>query len=337
MFIDHLTTTLVAGSGGDGAIAWRREKFIPKGGPAGGDGGDGGSIIIQATPNLYSLDHLRNKRLIKAKNGIPGGGSNKTGKSAENLTLTVPLGTLIKDSETHEVLFDFTANNQTFVICQGGRGGKGNSRFATPSNRAPLQFTKGTQGETKGIELELKLIADIGLVGMPNAGKSTLISALSKIRVKIAPYPFTTLKPNLGLIEFDDYSRLLIADIPGIINNAHQNKGLGLEFLKHVERTSLLLFVVDISGFEGRNPIDDFLLLQKELKAYNPSLLEKPFLVALNQIDRLTDSDNIELFKQAYPYNKNTLFPISALEKEGLSALLEKMRVLSQAKGKRYI
>jgi len=325
MFIDQITLFLKAGSGGDGAVSWRREKYIPKGGPAGGDGGDGGSITIQAIPDLFSLEHLRNRRILKAKNGLPGSSAKRHGKNGQDLLIQVPLGTIIKDKKTGESLFDLTEINQKVTICNGGIGGKGNCHFISPTNRAPTQFTKGTAGDELEIELELKLIADVGLVGMPNAGKSTLISSLAKLPVKIAPYPFTTLRPNLGIVEFDDFSRVMIADIPGIIKDAHQDKGLGLYFLKHIERTSVLLYVIDISSQDGRDPLEDFTLLEKELSLHNEELTKKPFLVAINQIDRLEDPEVLENFKKNYPYSKETLFEISALEKEGLLALLQKI------------
>lgn len=328
MFIDQITLNLIAGSGGDGAVSWRREKYIPKGGPAGGDGGDGGSITIEASTGIFSLENYRNRRIIRAKNGMPGGSAQKKGKKGENLVIKVPIGTLIKDSETKEVLFDLVEHGQKAILCEAGKGGKGNINFATPTNRAPTKFTKGTSGEVKNIELELKLIADVGLVGMPNAGKSTLINALAKIPVKIAPYPFTTLIPNLGIVEFDDFSRVMIADIPGIIKDAHQDKGLGLYFLKHIERTTVLVYVIDISSQDQRDPLEDFLLLEKELKLHNPDLLKKSFLVALNQIDRLEDSSFIQEFKNKYPYSPDTLFEISALKKEGLSSFMEKVHSL---------
>jgi len=328
MFIDQITLNLIAGSGGDGAVSWRREKYIPKGGPAGGDGGDGGSITIEASTGIFSLENYRNKRLIRAKNGMPGGSAKKKGKKGEDLLIKVPIGTLIKDPETKEVLFDLVEHGQRVVLCEAGKGGKGNVNFATSTNRAPIKFTKGTAGEIKEVELELKLIADVGLVGMPNAGKSTLINALARIPVKIAPYPFTTLIPNLGIVEFDDFSRVMIADIPGIIKDAHQDKGLGLYFLKHIERTSVLVYVIDISSQDQRNPLEDFLLLEKELKLHNPDLLNKPFLVALNQIDRLEDTSPIKKFKESYPYDQDTLFEISALQKEGISLFMDRVHSL---------
>lgn len=337
MFIDRVTLSLYAGNGGNGAIAWRREKFIPKGGPAGGDGGNGGSIILEATSEILSLEDLRNRRIIKAKNGQPGGGRNCSGKNAQDLILLVPLGTLVKDAETGEILFDLTEMGQQCKICEGGKGGKGNTHFKTPTNRAPNICTEGTKGTSVEVELELKLIADIGFVGMPNAGKSTLIQRLAKVPVKIAPYPFTTLKPNLGLVLFDDFSRLLIADIPGIIEEAHQDRGLGLEFLRHVERSSTLIFLIELSPWEeNRNPFEEFLMLRNELQQHNPALLEKPFLVALNKIDREDVQPLIQAFRAQYPLPLETLFEISAMNGDGCPALLEAARALAQRDGKKF-
>ncbi len=316
MFIDKLALILEAGSGGNGIVSWRREKYIPKGGPAGGNGGKGGSIIIEADRHLLSLEDLRNYRILKAKNGKQGGSSNKHGKNAEDLIIKVPLGTLIKDKNTQAILCDLTEDKEQFMICKGGKGGKGNSCFKSATNRAPNICTLGKQGEKKEIELELKLIADIGLVGMPNAGKSTLLKKLTKVEVKIAAYPFTTLRPNLGIMEFSDYSRLLMADIPGLIKNASQNKGLGISFLKHLERTSVLVFVIDLAQTDGRDCFEDFLILQKEIKKYNSDILKKPFLIALNKIDLPKAKKNLKTFQEKYQkladFPKNMLFPISA-------------------------
>lgn len=336
MFIDTATISLSAGKGGDGAVAWRREKFIPKGGPAGGDGGRGGSIILQADINLLSLETYRHKRIIKAENGQPGGGGDRQGRSGKDLTLKVPCGTLVKDAHTKEILYDLTENGQEVRLCQGGKGGKGNTHFKTSTNQAPLKFTKGTLGTTAGVELELKLIADIGLVGFPNAGKSTFLSQITHVPVKIAPYPFTTLIPNLAYIRFDDFSRLLFADIPGIIKDAHINRGLGLSFLKHIERTEVLLFVLDASGFEGRDPIEDFHTLRSELQAYNPALLQKPFLVALNKADIEGSAGPIQAFLQAFSFDPSLVFSFSALTQEGLKPLLEKTRALAQMHDKKF-
>ena len=275
MFVDRVRLTLTAGRGGNGIVAWRREKYIPKGGPAGGDGGKGGSIYFETNPESVSLEGLRNRRLIRAQNGACGGPNCRTGKNGEDLILTIPCGTLIKDALTGEVLFDITEAERQEIMCRGGKGGKGNDRFKSPTNQAPNICTEGLPGEEREIELELKLIADIGLIGMPNAGKSSIMRKVTHLPVKIGAYPFTTLFPNLSYIQYPDQSRVLIADIPGIIEGAHDDKGLGLAFLRHIERTSVLVFVIDISGFEGRDPLDDFAVLQHELSSYDPALLQK--------------------------------------------------------------
>ncbi|MBA3957749.1 MAG: GTPase ObgE [Parachlamydiaceae bacterium] len=323
MFIDRVTIDLIAGKGGDGLVAWRREKYIPKGGPCGGNGGKGGSIILQADTDAFSLEYYRNRRILKADNGRPGGPNQQQGRNGTDLKLYVPCGTLVKNAATGEILHDFTTDGEKWVVCNGGKGGRGNDSFKTPTNRAPNQSTPGLEGESIQIELELKLIADVGLVGFPNAGKSTLISTLTHVRVKIAAYPFTTLQPNLGFIQCEDYTRIFIADIPGIIEGAHRNKGLGFEFLRHIERTKLLIYLLDASGIDGRTPLDDFNVLRKELEAYNPEMLQRPFLVVLNKIDTEEAQENIVAFKKEYPFDNSTLLEISALEKTGLPELRE--------------
>jgi len=330
MFTDTVTLQLIAGKGGNGVIAWRREKYIPKGGPAGGDGGHGGSIILQADPQVYSLEEFRNRRILKAQNGGSGQGNNCKGRNGQDLVLKVPLGTLVKDAKTGQLLRDITQAGEEWKICAGGKGGKGNSRFKTSTHQAPFVCTDGTAGEETEVELELKLIADVGLVGMPNAGKSTLISELAHVEVKIAPYPFTTLRPNLGILEFDDYSRLLIADIPGIIENAHADKGLGLSFLRHIERTSALVFLIELAPNQDRDPFEEFVMLRRELEKYNPEMLEKPFLVALNKIDQEGSDVLAAEFREKYPFAAETLFEISALNDLGLDALLRAIRKLVQ-------
>lgn len=326
MFVDSVTVTLRAGKGGNGVVAWRREKFIPKGGPSGGNGGKGGSIHFKTDSHVLSLEHLRNRRLICAENGQSGAGALKKGRNGEDFVIKIPPGTLVKDVQSGDILYDFTEIDQEWTICRGGRGGKGNACFKSPTNQAPIQFTLGEDGECKEIELELKLIADVGFIGMPNAGKSTLLSKLSRVPVKIGAYPFTTLYPNLSFIQFEDLSRIFIADIPGIIQNAHLNKGLGLSFLRHIERSSVLVFLIDLSGIEGRDPYDDFCLLQNELHAYNPEMLNKPFLTVLNKMDAEDASIHYESFKQRYPFGAHTLFPLSALTGDGLDPLIDAMR-----------
>lgn len=325
MFVDRVFVQFFAGKGGNGVVAWRREKYIPKGGPAGGNGGKGGSVILQADTQIPSLDWFRHRRLIKADNGGDGGGNCRQGRNGKDLILKVPCGTLVKDASNGEILHDFTQDGEQWVLCKSGRGGRGNDSFKTPTNRAPNQYTEGTEGETKQIELELKLIADVGLVGFPNAGKSTLISTLAGLRVKIAAYPFTTLQPNLGFIELDNYKRIYMADIPGIIEGASQNRGLGLEFLRHIERTKLLIYILDASGIDGRTPSNDFRVLREEMNAYNPELLERPYLVALNKIDTEEANDHIKQFYQDYQFPPHTLFEISAAYGEGLEDLLREI------------
>lgn len=326
MFIDRVVLDLVAGKGGNGVVAWRREKYIPKGGPTGGNGGNGGSVFLQADMQVFSLESFRHQRLAKAENGVQGGANQRQGKQGKTLVLKVPCGTVVKDASTGEILFDFTKDKEKWESCKGGRGGRGNSTFKSPTNRAPNQCTPGKAGESKRVELELKLIADVGLVGFPNAGKSTLLSALAHVNVKIAPYPFTTLHPNIGFIERDDFTRVFIADIPGIIENAHQNRGLGLEFLRHIERTKLLLIVLDASGIDGRSPLDDFRVLRKELEAYSPELLERPFFTVLNKIDTEESQEHIRAFYREHALSVGPVFHVSALTGEGLPALLDRLK-----------
>jgi GTP-binding protein len=318
MFIDRATIHLIAGKGGNGVVAWRREKYIPKGGPSGGNGGKGGSVILQADTQVYSLEWFRNRKALRAENGNAGGSNNIQGRNGKDLILKVPCGTLVKNIQTGEVLHDFTQDGEKWVICQGGRGGRGNDSFKTPTHRAPNICTPGLEGEETEVELELKLIADVGLVGFPNAGKSTLISNLTAVKVKIAPYPFTTLHPNIGFIQCEDYSRIFIADIPGIIEGANQNRGLGFEFLRHIERTKLLIFLLDASGIDGRNPTDDFRVLRQELEAYNPEMLTRPFLVVLNKIDTEESEEHLAHFKKQFELDSSLLYEISAARGDGL-------------------
>lgn len=301
------------------------EKYIPKGGPTGGNGGKGGSIVLEADTQIGSLDYFRHRRLLKAENGRDGGSSSMTGRNGADLVIKVPCGTLVKDSDTGEIIHDFTQDKETLVLCKGGRGGRGNESFKTPTNRAPNTRTEGTQGELKRIELELKLIADVGLVGFPNAGKSTLISSLAGLKVKVAAYPFTTLQPNLGFIELPNYKRIYIADIPGIIEGASNNRGLGLEFLRHIERTKLLIYMLDASGIDGRTPSNDYKVLRGELEAYNPELLERPYLVVLNKIDTEEAEANIEQFCSEFSFPPKTLYKASAQFKLGLEPIIEEI------------
>lgn len=323
MFTDRVRLKLIAGAGGNGIVAWRREKYIPKGGPYGGNGGRGGAILLVSDNDTYSLESFRNRRKIAAESGQPGGTNCCHGRSGKNLVLRVPCGTLVKDAETGEVLHDFGSAESKWEVCGGGRGGLGNACFKTSRNRAPNISTPGKPGEEKDLELELKLIADVGLVGMPNAGKSTLMSSITHTPVKIGAYPFTTLRPNLSFVEREDYTRILIADIPGIIRGASENKGLGLSFLRHIERTSTLAYVIDISAIEGRDPFEDFLALREELKNYSDEMVEKPFLVVLNKVDAEGADEHLKAFKEKYPFPAETLLEVSALEKRGIAALIQ--------------
>ncbi|MGD0664909.1 MAG: GTPase ObgE [Rhabdochlamydiaceae bacterium] len=321
MFTDKVKLSLTAGRGGNGIIAWRREKFIPKGGPCGGDGGKGGSIIIETDNQVVSLENHRNKRLIKAQNGQPGGYNLCSGKKGEDIVIRIPPGTLVKNALTGEVIYDFVEKQRSELICRGGKGGKGNNHFKTPTHQAPYVCTEGEDGEAIEIELELKLIADVGLVGMPNAGKSSLMTCMTHLEVKIGAYPFTTLFPNLSYIHFAEDDRILVADIPGIIEGAHEDRGLGFEFLRHIERSAVLIYVIDTSGVEERDPLDDFRVLQAELRAYNPTLLEKPSIVVLNKMDLEGSAANVIRFQEAFP--NIPFFPISALNNDGLDPLVK--------------
>ncbi len=323
MFTDRIVLQIYAGKGGNGAIAWRREKYIPKGGPCGGNGGKGGSIILEADVQIPSLDGFRNQRILKAQNGQSGGSNQCQGRDGQDLILKVPCGTLVKEAGTGKHLFDLTDDKQTVLICKGGKGGKGNTHFKSPTNRAPFVCTPGEEGQSIEIELELKLIADVGLVGFPNAGKSTFLSAVTYVKVKTAPYPFTTLHPNLGFIGGAIAGqRILLADIPGIIEGAHLDKGLGLEFLRHIERTHMLVFMLDASGIDGRSPREDFKVLKKELKSYNPALLDKPFVVALNKSDTEEAQTHIKDFRRYYRVDPSLLFEISATNGQGVQELV---------------
>lgn len=327
MFTDRVIIKFSAGKGGNGVVAWRREKYIPKGGPVGGNGGKGGSIIIRTDVQLPSLESLRNKRIVRAEDGKQGGSSLMRGKNGKDLIVTVPAGTLVKDPKTGRILYDLTENGQEIVLCKGGFGGRGNHCFKSPTNQAPNICTPGKPGQEKEIELELKLIADVGLVGFPNAGKSTFLSAVTSVPVKIGAYPFTTLKPNLAFVR-KGHESLLIADIPGIIEGASRNKGLGLEFLRHIERTRVLLFIVDCSSWEGRKPWEDLAVLQNELHSYDPALLSKPSLVLLNKMDREEAPELAAEFRTHYP----DLDPLEivAADGTGLKEVLERLFVISQ-------
>lgn len=290
VFIDFVSIEIAAGKGGDGAVAFRREKFVPKGGPSGGDGGDGGSVYIFADHNLHTLLDFRYKKKYLAENGVPGSGSLKTGRKGEDLIIKVPVGTIIKDADTGKVILDIDEDGKTYLFAKGGRGGRGNSNFATPVNRTPRYAEPGKEGQSFRVELELKLLADVGLVGFPNAGKSTFISVISEAKPKIANYPFTTLEPNLGIVRVGDYDSFTVADIPGIIEGASDGKGLGIQFLKHIERTGTLLFMIDISSEDYGG---DYHTLMSELKKFSPALAKKKKILALTKAD-LIDEDGLK-------------------------------------------
>ncbi len=322
MFIDYVEIEVTAGKGGDGAIAFRREKFVPKGGPSGGNGGNGGNIIIKAHHNFTTLLDFRYKRKYRAQDGAPGGTSLKDGKYGKDLILKVPVGTVVKDLVTKKIICDLKECESEFVLAKGGKGGKGNSNFATSTNQAPRKAELGRAGDTKKIILELKLIADVGLVGFPNAGKSTLISKISAAKPKIADYPFTTLEPNLGIVKYRDFNSFIVADIPGIIEGAHKGKGLGIKFLRHIERTKILLFLIDISS---EDYVKDFVILFNELKSYSEVLSKKKIVVGLSKADIVTDEEinKISFIK----INNKKIEPVifSSVSGKGVQNLLDKL------------
>src|SRR5258708_10934101 len=294
MLVDEVEIDVVAGDGGNGCLAFRREKFIPRGGPSGGDGGKGGSVFVVASPHTNTLINYRFHPESSAGRGQHGQGSNCTGQTGANLELPVPIGTLVYEktddpSEPYRLLADLAEEGSRVLVAKGGRGGMGNARFATSTNRAPRKVQPGETGEEKDLRLELKLLADVGLVGFPNAGKSTLISHVSAARPKIADYPFTTLTPNLGVVQLSGDRSFAIADVPGLIEGAHRGEGLGHQFLRHLERTKVLVHVVDVSGASGRDPVDDLDTVRRELKLFQPALAAKPQLVAANKMDAVSD------------------------------------------------
>jgi GTP-binding protein len=293
MFVDEVVIEVFAGKGGDGAVAFHREKYVDMGGPSGGDGGKGGDVVLWATTNVNTLLDLRNMRHVRAQHGKPGMSKNKSGRSGEDAVVPVPVGTLVYDAVTGELMADLTENNQRFIVAAGGRGGQGNQHFATPSNRAPRKATLGRPGDHLKVKLELKLLADVGLVGYPSVGKSTLISVISNARPKIADYPFTTLVPNLGVVPWHNYREFVVADIPGLIEGAHEGVGLGHQFLRHVERTNLLVHLLEVvpqldhsdERETERDPIRDYEVLCGELAYFNPDLLKRPQVIVLNKVD----------------------------------------------------
>src|SRR5436853_7687173 len=321
MFIDEAKIRVKAGDVGNGCLAFRHEKFVPRGGPSGGDGGKGGDVIMESSERHNTLVHFRFNPEYKAERGRHGEGANKTGREGADVTLKVPVGTIVYDEETGEKVHDFSRPDERLIIAHGGRGGRGNARFATSTHQAPREHEAGRPGEEKILQLELKLIADVGLVGFPNVGKSTLISRVSAARPTIADYPFTTLEPNLGVVSYGDWDSYVIADIPGLIEGAHTGTGLGLEFLRHIERTKLLLHMIDISS-TGRDPVEDFLTISRELELYKADLLAKPQLVAASKMDALDEPERLERLRAFCDERGLELFPISALTGLGLKELV---------------
>lgn len=333
MLIDSAKITIKSGDGGNGCISFRREKYVPKGGPNGGDGGDGGSVIFKAVNSISTLIDFKYKNHYSAQRGQHGLGGDKTGKNGKDIIIKVPCGSIIKDAVTGEILADLTENNQTYIAAKGGRGGRGNAKFATSTNQAPRIAETGEKGITKEINIELKLIADVGLIGLPNAGKSTLISKISAAKPKIADYPFTTLQLNLGIVKYKDYTSFVVADIPGLIKDAHKGKGLGTRFLKHIERTKVLVFLIDsFLALQKENKTEDYDILINELKSYDKNLLQKPRLICFTKIDSLTDSQKKLLYKIKFPKEKNkTKIPViavSAISGENLNKLLDEIWIL---------
>jgi GTP-binding protein len=333
VFADEAKISIKAGDGGDGCVAFRREKYVPRGGPSGGDGGDGGDIFIEANPNDNTLLRYRYNREFEAKRGGHGEGSNCHGASADDLILKVPVGTVIFDLVTNEVLFDLTEPGQRYLAARGGHGGRGNGnpKFAKPWHQAPREHEEGKLGEEKKLRFELKLLADVGLVGFPNAGKSTLISRISAARPKIAAYPFTTLEPNLGVVSADPGAvpgqgrTFVVADVPGLIEGAHEGAGLGTRFLKHVERTRLIAHLVDVSEFNDRDPVRDFEIIMHELSSFSPMLAEKPMIVIATKLDATTDTSHLDELR-AFAIERGLPFhAISSATGEGIKELVSAM------------
>jgi GTPase len=321
-FIDEAKIYIKAGDGGRGCVSFRREKYVPRGGPDGGDGGNGADVIMIARRNMTSLLDYRYQRHYKAKRGVHGKGKDQHGKNAEDLLIPVPLGTMIKDFESGAFYGDLTEDGQTLVIARGGKGGRGNARFVTATNQAPKEAEPGVPGQEKTLKLELKLLADVGLLGFPNAGKSTLISRVSAARPKIADYPFTTLVPNLGVVSYGDGATFILADIPGLIEGAHEGAGLGIQFLRHIERTKILIHLLDLSPMTQRNPIEDYEAMNRELKSYNEELSKTPQIVALNKIDITEAREELETIEKHFSDLGIKTFPVSSATGEGTKELV---------------
>ena len=327
MFIDFAKIHVKAGDGGSGAVAFRREKYVPKGGPAGGDGGDGGNVIVVADEHMHTLMDFRYRKKYRARRGEHGKGSNMTGKRGDDVVIKLPVGTMIKDVDSGKVLIDLVQPHQKAVLAKGGKGGRGNARFATPTNQTPREWETGTPGEERYVVLELKLIADVGFVGLPNAGKSTLLATISAATPKIAAYPFTTLNPNLGIVRLDATRNFVAADIPGLIEGASQGKGLGHQFLRHIERTKILVVLLDATS---PNIQEDYESLMNELRSYNASLLDKKRIIVYTKSDIVPDKQN---FLDNPPLHSNDFILISSITKENIDVLKNKVWDLLQTVG----
>lgn len=329
MFVDRAKIFVKAGDGGNGCVAFRREKYVPRGGPSGGNGGKGGNVVIESTEHLNTLLPFKYKRHFKAPRGAHGSGNNRQGKSGDDAVIEVPVGTQVFDGTTEALLFDFTMPNQRFVVARGGAGGRGNSAFVSSINQAPQYCEEGRTGEEITLLLELKVLADVGLVGYPNAGKSTLISVLSSARPKIADYPFTTLSPNLGVVNFDNYKVLVVADIPGLIEGAHTGTGLGDHFLRHVERCRFLIHLVDVSSLGPDDPVEALAIVNKELDLYDSSLLSKPQLIVASKMD-VVEKERLETLERCCSERGLDLHKISAVTGEGIEAFRHALARLSE-------
>jgi len=328
MFVDHATIEIKAGDGGAGCVAFRREKFVPRGGPSGGNGGRGGDIYIEAQGQINTLLDYRFKRIFNAQRGHHGQGSNCHGGDGQDIVLTVPVGTQVFELDSGELVHDFSQDGERILVARGGRGGRGNAVFANSVQQAPRFAEPGGPGEERQLRLELKLLADVGLVGYPNTGKSTLISRISAARPKIANYPFTTLEPHLGVVAASEGRSFVVADIPGLIEGAHRGQGLGDQFLRHIERTRVLAHVVDISEFSGRDPIDEFRTIEQELRLFKPELADKPRIVVANKIDILQEQGRLEKLRKFCRKQKIDLFEISAVSGEGVEALRRALELI---------
>ena len=325
MFTDYVKIVIKSGNGGDGAITFRREKYVAAGGPDGGDGGRGGNIYFRVDPNANTLIDFRYTKKFKAQNGENGSGSNKYGKAGEDLYIDVPIGTIIKDAKTGKVVADLSKQGQIELVLKGGRGGRGNSHFATATRQVPRFAQAGEEGEEKEVILELKLLADVGLLGFPNVGKSTFLSRVTDARPKIANYHFTTIEPNLGVVKTKTGDSYVIADIPGIIEGASEGIGLGIQFLRHVERTRLLLHVIDVSGIEGRNPVEDYYTINEELKKYSEKLSKKKQIIVANKVDIMQDDTGFKELEKIAQKENLEIYKISGVTGEGVSELLDRV------------